>query len=189
MLHVVPLALALTLGASKLHNVPLKWMPEDSQATVTNQAAHAFQGKKVKVAPFTDARIDKELIGRNVEEDEKPRDVTTHDDVGAWCAAQLAQLLRKAGVQVVEEGADVTLSGEVITFFVEEGDRYRGTVALKLSVAGADGAERWAGQLSGDSDRFGRSYKYDNYMETLSDGLLHAAGAFFATPAVGEAAR
>jgi hypothetical protein len=186
--RLAALALALALGATRLASVPLRWRPTDGAAAAVNAAARTFQGKKVRVVPFADARQDPQLIGRNVEDDQ-PRTVTTREDVGAWCADQLAELLRRAGVEVVPEGADLTVSGQVVAFFVEEDDRYRGAVALKLSVTDLEGKERWAGRILGDSDRFGRSYKYENYMETLSDALLHAAEGFFGAPELGRSIR
>ncbi len=182
MRHLLTAALLAAFWTQKpLQDVPLRWKPTNSAAEVLNDASRTFKEKKVQVLPFTDARDDKALIGRNTE-DEKPRDVTTKDDVGAWCAARLTDLLKQAGVPVVTEGADVVLSGEVTRFMVEESNRYRGTVALRISVRDASGKELWRGTVSGDNDRFGRSYKEDNYLETLSDSLLAAAGGLFTDP-------
>jgi hypothetical protein len=188
MVRLTALALALTLGASKLNSVPLRFTPTDSVAAAVNQAARVFRGRKVEVEPFTDVREDKGLIGRN-SEDDRPKDVTTREDVGGFCAARLHDLLRQAGVEVVAQGGDLVISGDVSRFMVEETDRYRGTVTLRLAVRDASGNELWSGQLSGDSDRFGRSYKYDNYMETLSDALLRLSAAFFGDAELGKAIR
>jgi hypothetical protein len=184
MLRLSTAALLLALGASKLDGVPLRWTPTESTARVLNQAARAFREKKVQVLPFDDARDDRALIGRNTE-DRAPRDVTTRDDVGAWCSTRLAELLKQAGVPVVTEGAEVVISGRVTRFMVDESDRYRGAVSLKLSVRDAAGQALWSGLVSGDSDRFGRSYKEENYMEGLSDSLLGAASGLFADPELG----
>ncbi len=183
MLRISTVALLLALGASRLDGVPLRWKPTESTATVLNQAARAFRDRKVQVVPFTDAREDHALVGRNTE-DEKPKDVTTRDDVGAWCSSRLADLLKQAGVPVVTEGAELVVSGQVTRFMVDEGDRYRGAVTLKLSVRDAAGTELWSGLVSGDSDRFGRSYKEENYMEGLSDSFLGAASGLFTDPAL-----
>jgi len=182
MLHVSTIALLLALGASKpLDGVPLRWKPTESTAKVLNQAARAFKEKKVQLLPFTDAREDRALIGRNTE-DKTPKDVTTRDDVGAWCSGRLAELLEQAGVPVVTEGAEFVISGQVTRFMVDESDRYRGAVSLKLSVRDGAGQELWSGLVSGDSDHFGRSYKEENYMEGLSDSFLGAASGLFTDP-------
>ncbi len=181
MLHATVVALLLTFGSKPLEGIPLRWKPTDSTAKVLNEAARTFRDRKVQVVPFTDTRDDHALVGRNTE-DEKPRNVTTRDDVGAWCSTQLAELLKQAGVTVVSEGGDLVFSGEVTRFMVDEGDRYRGTVSLKVSARDGQGKEIWRGLVSGDNDRFGRSYKADNYMETLSDSLLAAVNGLFSDP-------
>jgi hypothetical protein len=183
MLRLSTLALLLALGAPKLAGISLRWKPTESTAKIVNEAARAFRARKVRVVPFTDARDDHALIGRNTE-DQTPRLVTTWDDVGPWCARQLETLLRDAGVPVVTEGAELTISGQVTRFMVEETDRYRGAVALRITVQNAAGKELWSGLVSGDSNRFGRSYKEENYMEGLSDSLLGAASGLFTDPAL-----
>jgi len=182
MLHVSTVALLLALGAPRpLDGVTLRWKPTESTAKALNEAARAFRERKVQVLPLTDARDDRALIGRNTE-DRTPKDVTTRDDVGAWCASRLAELLEQAGVPVVAEGAELVVSGQVTRFMVDEGDHYLGAVTLKLSVRDAKGQELWTGVVSGDSDHFGRSYKEENYMEGLSDSFLGAASGLFTDP-------
>lgn len=189
MLRLATAALLLALGAPKpLDGVPLRWKPTESAARVVNEAARAFREKKVQVVPFTDAREDRALVGRNTE-DEKPKDVTTRDDVGAWCSSRLADLLKQAGVPVVTEGAELVVSGQVTRFMVDEGDHYLGAVSLKVWVRDAAGQELWSGLVSGDSDHFGRSYKEENYMEGLSDSFLGAASGLFTDPALGSKLR
>ena len=57
---------------------------------------------------------------------------------------------------------------------VIETNTYKGEVRLKVSAKRGE-KEEWVGVASGTSSRFGRSYKADNYYETLSDALLEAA--------------
>ncbi|HVO17977.1 MAG TPA: hypothetical protein VMU15_01895 [Anaeromyxobacter sp.] len=185
MLRLSTLALLLALGASKLENVKLQWRPTDEPGDVMVKAAKAFKSKKVQVAPFTDSRENKALIGQN-NQDKTPRDVTTTDDVGAWCATQMAGLLKRAGVAVVSEGGDVVISGQVMSFMVDERDVYQGTIVLNLAVSGG-GKQIWADAVSGSSKRWGRTYKEDNYMETLSDALSRASEAFFGDAKLSEA--
>lgn len=187
MLQVATAALVLSLGASTLEDVSLDFRPTDSSAVLLNDLARAFQGKKVTVQPFTDARQgDRKLVGRNTE-DRKPRDVTTRDDVGAWCSGQLAELLSQAGVAVIPEGADLVISGQVTRFMVMESDVYRGVVAMSLTVKSAKGRELWTGLVTGEAKRWGRSYKEENYMETLSDSLVRALSVFATDPKLGAA--
>lgn len=175
------LALLLALGASNLDGVPLRWKPTDSTAQVLNDTSRVFKLQKVQVKPFTDARDDKQLIGRN-NDGAVSRTVTTKDDVGAWCATQISGLLRDAGVPVAEDGAQFVISGKVTRFMVDEGNTYNGVVAMLLTVQDAKGKQVWTGLVTGESKRWGRTYKADNYMETLSDALVRAMGALVTDP-------
>ncbi len=173
MLQVTTLALMVTLGASRMDNVELRFKPTDQPGDVANKALRVFKTRKVTVTPFTDARDNKALIGRNVEKPDSPKDVTTKDDVGAFCAAQLTQLLKDAGVGTADKGGELVISGQVMRYMVTEGDVYQGTVALEVKVS-AKGKQVWSGVVTGEAKRWGRSYSYDNYMESLSDALLRA---------------
>jgi len=175
------LVLLLALGASRLDGIPLRWKPTDDTSQLLSDVSRTFKLRKVKVKPFTDMREDKQLIGRNTE-DETPRTVTTQDDVGAWCSTQLSGLLREAGVPVVDEGAQLVISGKVTRFMVDEAETYRGAIAMLVTVQDAKGKQLWSGVVTGESKRWGRSYKADNYMEALSDAYVRAATAFVTDP-------
>ncbi len=175
------LALLLALGASGLEGVPLRFRPTDSTAKVLNEASRVFKLDEVQVKPFTDAREDKQLIGRNHEED-PARTVTTKDDVGAWCSTTLAGMLREAGIPVVDEGARYVISGKVTRFMVDEGGMYNGAVAMLVTVEDAKGKQLWTGLVTGASKRWGRSYKAENYLEALSDALVRAVNALVTDP-------
>jgi hypothetical protein len=180
MLRLSTLALLLALGASKLENVQLRWKPTDQPGELRNLAVQAFKDRKVVVKPFTDTRQDKALIGQNTE-DSTPRNVTTMDDVGAFCSTQLGELLKESGVSVAAEGGGVVITGKVMRFMVDEGNMYQGTVALNLTIS-AKGKEIWNGIVTGESKRWGRSYKYENYMEAISDALMRATEALLRDP-------
>jgi hypothetical protein len=55
----------------------------------------------VTIAPFTDGRDNKELIGEK-REDDKPKPVTTTDDVGTFVSTNIRQLFDQAGVKTVD---------------------------------------------------------------------------------------
>jgi hypothetical protein len=128
---------------------------------------------KFRVDPFTDTRPDKTKIGEN-QEDKAAKMVTTSGDVAEFCTLQFANVLKQYGLTVVPEGGDVVIGGEVLEFMVIETGTYKGEVRLKVSAKRGE-SEGWVGVASGTSSRFGRSYKADNYYETLSDALLEAA--------------
>jgi hypothetical protein len=169
--------LVLCLGTAawagkRLEGIPLVWKPTNHKDTgVLNLAG--ISNVKMRVEPFTDARPDKKKIAEN-REDSTPKPVTTSGNVAEFCAQQFANVLRQYGLTVVEDNADVVIGGEVLEFMVVETGTYQGEVRLKISVS-RDHKDVWAGVASGSSRRFGRSYKAENYYETLSDALLEAS--------------
>jgi hypothetical protein len=42
---------------------------------------------------------------------------------------------------------------------------YRGSVSLLVHAKNAQGKDIWSGIIAGDAQRFGRSYKAENYYE------------------------
>jgi hypothetical protein len=68
----------------------------------------------------------------------------------------------------------VVVGGEILEFMVIETNTYKGEVRLKL-VVNKRGKTEWAGAAAGTSTRWGRSYKDENYYETISDALLEAS--------------
>ena len=131
---------------------------------------------RVQIARLTDARKNPQVIGENRENADagKILPVTTKDDVAAWCTDRLRILLEQLGLDVVESDGDVILGGQVRRFFVAETNTYEGDVGLKIEVKAKDGRLLWSGLANGVANRFGRSYKLENYYEVISDSLLDA---------------
>jgi hypothetical protein len=167
---------AATLGslalAAPLLNVPLAWKPtSDLRLGATEMTAATVQFE-----PFTDARANPQQVGEN-REDDKPKPVTTQDDVGAFVSKHMRELFTHAGINTVDTGGDVIVKGEVRQFFVRETHTYKAEVAVHLTVVGKDGATLWSGVASGDASRFGRSYLLENYYEVLSDAVVNATSS------------
>jgi hypothetical protein len=155
-----------------LENIRLVWKPTNRKDTgVLNLVG--MTSLKFRVEPFVDSRPDTKKIGEN-QEDKLPKSVTTSSNVAAFCREHFSEMLRQYGLSVVAEGGDVLISGEVLEFMVIETNTYKGEVRLKVTVKRAD-KEEWIGVAAGTSSRFGRSYKAENYYETLSDALLDAS--------------
>jgi hypothetical protein len=172
---------AATLGsfalAAPLLNVPLEWKPtSDLRLGATQMTAAAVQFE-----PFKDLRQMPEQIGEN-REDDKPKLVTTQDDVGAFVSKHMRELFNKAGVKTVDANGDVVVKGEVQQFFVRETHNYKAEVAVHLTVVGKDGATLWSGVASGEASRFGRSYLLENYYEVLSDAVVNATSSTLQSP-------
>ena len=174
---VLPLLLvAVTLTAhatpALLEHVPLEWRPTSRLQLGAMQMSQA----PIQFETFSDARPDKQAIGENREE-EKPRPVTTSDDVGAFVSGHMRELFDRAGLRTVARGGAVIIKGEVRQFFVRETSTYKSTVAVHLTVVARDGRTLWSGVASGDARRFGRSYELEDYYEALSDAIVNTVSS------------
>jgi hypothetical protein len=170
--------LAVALGASAnaktppLEHVPLQWRPTSELKSGTMEASQAT----IQFETFQDARKDKQAIGENLEDD-KPKPVTTTDDVGAFVSSHMHELFDHAGFKTVDSDGAVTIKGEVKQFFVTETATYKSEVAVRVTVVGRGGKTLWSGVASGDATRFGRSYKLENYYEVLSDAIVNTVSS------------
>jgi hypothetical protein len=173
--------LTATLGAYAktrlLEHVPLQWKATSELTLGTMQMTLA----PVQFETFQDVRDNKEAIGEN-DEDDKPKPVTTNDDVGAFVGIHMRQLFEHAGLKTVDSNGDVTIKGEVKQFFVRETSTYKSELVVHLTVVGRDGQTLWSGLASGDATRFGRSYKLENYYEVLSDAVVNTVSSMLQSP-------
>lgn len=166
----------VTLGsvalAAPLVNVPLKWKPTSDLRLGATQ----MTTEPVQFEPFKDVREMPESIGEN-REDDKPKPVTTKDDVGAFVSTHMRELFSKAGIKTVDSDGSVIVKGEVRQFFVGETNTYKAEVAVHLTVVGKDGTTLYSGVAPAEVSRFGRSYKLENYYEVLSDAVVNATSS------------
>jgi hypothetical protein len=169
-LVVAMLAPHASAGKS-LAGIPLVWKPTDTTGAGVIDLT-GLTDVKIRIEPFVDNRADKAKFGEN-QEDKVPKPVTTPDSAAEFSARNLTNTLRQLGFSIVAEGGDVVLGGEILEFMVTETNNYKGEVRLKLTVKRGDKPE-WTGIAAGTSKRFGRSYKAENYYETISDSLLDA---------------
>ncbi len=171
-----------------LENIPLKWSPTSTLAEMDPvDLTAASLAVKIHIGPFVDTRQNPTLIAQNTEKPDKPRSVTTSSDVAAFVTEHFRDTLRAAGLNAVDDAGDVTLSGEIRQYFVSEVNVYRGEASLVLHMKNSAGKEIWSGVITGDAERFGRSYRADNYYEVLADTLLRAAHNLLANPGFHEA--
>jgi hypothetical protein len=173
---------------TELENIPLKWSPTSTLAEMGPVDLTAPDlTVRIHIEGLIDSRQNPTLIAQNTEKPDKPRPVTTSGDVAAFVTEHLKDTLRAGGLTTVDDGGDVTLSGEIRQFFVNEVNVYRGEASIVLHLKNGAGKEIWTGVINGDAERFGRSYRADNYYEVLSDTLLRAAHNLLANPAFHEA--
>jgi Uncharacterized lipoprotein len=176
--RILVLLLAVTMGVAYaktklLEDVTLEWKPTSALMPGAMELPQAA----IQFATFTDQRSNPQAIGENREDDGKPKPVTTKDDVGAFVSTHMRELLSKAGLNTVDSNGTVTIKGEVKQFFVTETNTYQAQIVVHLIVVGQNGATLWSGLASGEANRFGRSYRLDNYEEALSDAIVDATSS------------
>lgn len=159
------------MASKDLSNIPLVWSPTQSFAEFGAVDLNGIGNTKVQFNGFTDVRKNPALIAENHEKD-TVRQVTTKDNVAAFLTDHVKDTFSKAGINVVDSGGDVIVSGEVRDFFVNEKDQYVGNITVYITMTNASGKVLWQGMAGGGSTNFGRSYKADNYYETLSNAVL-----------------
>jgi hypothetical protein len=172
LIGLLALALSAQVSAALLENVPLQWRPTSDLQLGTVQMTQS----SIQFEVFQDARENKQAIGENQEGD-KPKPVTTRDDVGVFVSNHMRELFQRAGLKTVDSDGAVTIKGEVRQFFARESSTYKSEVAVRLTVVSRDGRTLWSGLASGDATRFGRSYKLENYYEVLSDAVVNTVSS------------
>jgi hypothetical protein len=169
---LLSIALSAQVSAALLQNVPLQWRPTSELQLGTVQMTQT----PIQFEVFQDTRDNRQAIGEN-QEDDKPKPVTTRDDVGAFVSKHMRELFQRAGINTVDTDGAVIIKGEIRQFFVRESSTYQSEVAVKLTVVSRDGKTLWSGLASGDATRFGRSYKLENYDEVLSDAVVNTVSS------------
>ena len=159
------------MASKDLSNIPLVWSPTQSFAEFGAIDLSGIGNVKVQFNGFTDVRKNPALIAENHEKD-PVRQVTTKDNVAAFLTDHVKETFTKAGINVVDTGGDVIVSGEIRDFFVNETDQYVGNVTVYVTATNTSGKVLWQGVAGGGASNFGRSYKADNYYETLSNAVL-----------------
>jgi hypothetical protein len=159
--------------ADKLENIPLVWKPTTSVTSMGSVDLTDLENANLQVDRLADNRENRGFIGQSGEK-QPPRKVTTPDDVSAFVTDHMKSLIARAGINVVDSGGTATLKGEIKQFFVDENETYKGDVVLRLTLTNPSGKVLWTGTTGGSANRFGRSYKAENYYETLSDALIDA---------------
>ncbi len=158
-------------AADKLENIRLVWKPTTTLTKLGGIDSTDIAEAKIRLEALTDSRKSPELIGENLE-GKQPRKVTTQESVAEFVADKFARLFSDAGLALVDRNEDIVLVGELQKFFVEETGTYNGEVRVKFSAKDRSGKEVWAGVIVGGASGWGRSYKGENYYETLSNSII-----------------
>ena len=191
-LAILCTTLLLTAGATAapklLQNIPLVWKPTDSLGTVgpLNLSGPVIS-TALHIDPLVDTRNNPSLIAENHENTDRVLPVTTSGDVAAFVTDHVKETLHLGGLNVVDGPGDMTLSGEIRQYFVTETNTYHSELSLVLHLRDAHGKEVWSGAVAGGAERFGRSYKAENYYETLSDAVIRATYNLLSNPGFTDA--
>jgi hypothetical protein len=171
-----------------LENIPLVWKPTETLGSLgpLNLPGPVIS-TPLHLDSLVDTRTNPSLIAENREKPEKPLPVTTSGDVAGFITDNVKDMLHVAGLTVVDGPGTLTLSGEIRQFFVTETDNYHSELSLVLHLKDAHGKEIWSGAAAGGTERFGRSYKAENYYETLSDAVIRATHNLLSNQAFIEA--
>jgi hypothetical protein len=179
-------AAATTAKRDKLENSPLVWKPTTNVNSLGAIDLTGLNGVKLQVLKVADGRQNPTLLGENKEKTPS-RAFTTMDDVPAFVTDHMKQIILASGINVVDGGATHMLKAELKQFFVEEIDTYKGDVRMVVTLTNASGKSLWTGTTGGSAQRFGRSYRAENYYETLSDSLIEATYSMLKNPGFHDA--
>jgi hypothetical protein len=167
--------------------VPLIWRATESVPAKGPVILTGLAAARVRFEAIADGRSEKALIGQN-REDRVAKPVSTSGDVAAFVTKQVVSLLDSVGVTPAAEG-DVVISTTLKRFFVVETNMYQGEVVLAVRVADSAGTVRWEAIVAGRSERFGRSYKTENYQEAFSDAVVDLVYKLLSAPGFAAALR
>ena len=167
------LAFLAGCASTGLENIPLLWRPTTGMFSIGSAELAELQNARLQIDPVIEKRDNTAAIGQNREEPTL-RKVTTPEDVPAFVTNRMKAQMSMAGIKVVDSGATAILKTELRRFFVDETDTYQAEVILRVTLTDPNGNVLWSGLSSGAAARRGRSYRADNYYETLSDSLVGA---------------
>jgi hypothetical protein len=183
---IIITALLCGMASADLTDVPLVWTPVNNSYNVSPATIAGYGSHKFKIMPFSDLRKDKEEIGRNIERGQLKL-VTTKDDAGRWCADALKEIFRHYGLKLADTKETVILKGDIVKLHVTESSTYEATATVKMTARNSSGNVLWQGTINGNSKRFGRSYKLDNYYESLSEAYQDAVNGMLKNSAFRKA--
>lgn len=165
--------------SGSLKDVALKYKPTSSLSDYENLDISGLSSVSLSLSTFIDDREKKDLIGENREDEEKGKvlPVTTATPVKDFLREVFSKLFKDTGIKI-DESSPKVLEVKIIKFFVEEKNLYKAEVWLDLKLS-RGGALLWEDRVMGSAKRFGRSYKLDNYLESLSDAILDCFASLF----------
>jgi hypothetical protein len=142
---------------------------------------------KVFIEPILDERDNKDAIGQNTEEENKPP-VMIHAGEGPTPMEFIRQELLKEftnnNLSVADSPAAAKriITLRLLRFWTVEANTYRAEVRCGVEVKDSGGTVLWKGSVAGTNSRFGRSLKPENYQQCFSDGTIAMIGKLLSNP-------
>lgn len=157
----------------------LYWKPTTKIETIKESFdKDVFKNINIKWGQLKDLRKTNPLtrIGENKEDSKDFLPVETQSDVLLFVKTHLSKTLIEVGIDFKNESNaslanEYVLDADLLELFIEETNQYNAKVQILFKLKKANKII-WKDTLNGASSRFGRSYKLDNYMETLADSII-----------------
>jgi hypothetical protein len=120
-----------------------------------------------------DLRTTGQEIGRNAEDKEYIKLVTTTSDIGSWLKNRFSFCLSGCGFQFsAEKTVDYTIQFEILDYYVLEESLYRGRLKTKVHLIDKDGNIVWEDLIIGKPSPWGQSFSKENYLNVLSNVII-----------------
>lgn len=186
-----PLAGATYWDPVQLKDISLQWKPRQSLSSLDPVYTITFRSQRIVVVQFNDTRKEPSAIGNNIEKKWRNfnLNVTTKDSVSKWLTDKFTQLLNASNIQTVKDNGTLYIEADVLKFYVTEENMYNADTALHIKIKTPNGKALWEGMIEGISKRFGKSYKEENYHESLSDAYVNLVINFLKNGQVQEVVR
>ena len=131
------------------------------------------------VQPATDDRPDPTSRQIGFCEDKK-LPVTTRTDIAAFVTSSVQRVFQQTGIRTSPTSGTKLYLG-VRDLFVQEGGLYAGRISIDYTVVNEKGDTLYFSPATSTSKRWGKTYRLDNYMETLTGALFSNVDDFLKT--------
>ncbi len=162
-----------------LKDITLRYKATSTFADYPDLNLSGLSKIKIKLGDFIDERENFNLIGENREDEDEGKilPVTTKSSVPDFLKETFAILFKEVGLGV-SESSDIVFNLSIKKFMVIETNLYRAEVSFNVTLL-KKGNLVYDENIRGSAKRFGRSYKLDNYLESLSDAILDGFVSLF----------
>jgi hypothetical protein len=115
---------------------------------------------------------------------EKKLPVTTKSNIAAFAGQGVARVFYRTKIRTAPEGNKLYLG--LVKLYVEEGNTYEAKLGIRYTVLGPKGDTLYSRVVHSTSQRWGRTYSYDNYMETIAGAFYSNVDEFLKKPLRGQ---